>query len=257
TDRFSVYNAGIGGGKQPLQYLKLIYLDLLGFKPDIVINIDGYNEISMSLTENLLLDNPPIFPRAFSAYVDSNGSLLRSCTVTSDQNINKDSYLPIIQTLYYVYARRCWDNLQKITKPWWSGMLPVGSIDDYAHKTANIWSTSSNKINNFLSSKNILYLHVIQPNQYVENSKPFSEDERLYYLDNALYGNITKKYYPLLSINYLEARDVFDARNIFKNERRTVYRDNCCHLNALGNEILLSEIFEKFSDKFKSKLSEK
>ena len=41
TDKFVIYNAAFGGGKQPQQYFKLLYLDFLGFKPDIIINYDG------------------------------------------------------------------------------------------------------------------------------------------------------------------------------------------------------------------------
>ena len=35
-----------------------------------------------------------------------------------------------------------------------------------------------------------------------------------------------------------------DLAMIFKNEPGTVYIDNCCHLNDLGNSIMAEEIFK-------------
>ena len=48
TDKFEIYNAAIDGGKQPQQLFKLYYLDLIGLKFDIIINLDGFNELALT-----------------------------------------------------------------------------------------------------------------------------------------------------------------------------------------------------------------
>jgi len=35
---------------------------------------------------------------------------------------------------------------------------------------------------------------------------------------------------------------VFDLTTIFKDEPRTIYRDTCCHVNELGNELMAKRI---------------
>ena len=57
NSNFRVLNAAYGGNKQPQQYLTAVYLDLLGVNYDLVLNLDGFNEISLSLAENLVQKN--------------------------------------------------------------------------------------------------------------------------------------------------------------------------------------------------------
>ena len=41
-----------------------------------------------------------------------------------------------------------------------------------------------------------------------------------------------------------EGLPVFDLTNIFKGEKKTVYRDICCHMNDLGHKYMEDKILE-------------
>ncbi|MCP3901088.1 MAG: hypothetical protein GY707_15395, partial [Desulfobacteraceae bacterium] len=66
-----VYHLSIGGYKQPQQLMKLNYFLSLGAEFDIVINVDGFNEIALPGVENLSKGVHPIFPRSWYYYVDA------------------------------------------------------------------------------------------------------------------------------------------------------------------------------------------
>lgn len=58
-----------GGYKQPQQLMTLGYLVSLGVHLDVVINLDGFNEINLPVTENLQQGVHPIFPRGWKLRV--------------------------------------------------------------------------------------------------------------------------------------------------------------------------------------------
>ena len=53
------------------------------------------------------------------------------------------------------------------------------------------------------------------------------------------------------SKDLIKSDNFTDLRLIFKSESRTVYSDNCCHLNSLGNRLLAKEIITSNEDLFK------
>jgi hypothetical protein len=254
TDAFSVYNAAFGGGKQPSQYFKLMYLDLLGFKPDIVINIDGFNEIALPLSENYLLGNPPIFPRSYSAHIDSTSNYARSCVKTRARLVGSGSLFPLIALGIEFYAKRCKSNLEKIEMPWWRPLLTPGDLETYVKQSRLIWQESSNKIEEFTTSREIDYIHVLQPNQYYPNSKIFSDYEKQNVLNFPLYGDPIRNYYHLLTAEGLRAKNFYDQRMALQNIDKTMYEDFCCHFNHDGNAYIVEDIVKKFSPIFEKRL---
>ena len=95
----------------------------------------------------------------------------------------------------------------------------------------------------------------MQPNQYQLDSKPLSKIEKNKYLSFPYYGDHIAKNYHMLSKNLIKSNNFTDLRLIFKNESKTVYADNCCHLNALGNSLLAREIIISNEDLFKRLLN--
>jgi len=63
-----------------------------------------------------------------------------------------------------------------------------------------IWANSSNKIYQFAKAKNIPYIHIVQPNQYLENSKPLSKIEAEKYNDSPDFKASISNYYHTLSM---------------------------------------------------------
>jgi lysophospholipase L1-like esterase len=85
----------------------------------------------------------------------------------------------------------------------------------------------------------------LQPNQYLKDSKPLSEQERRLAID-PLRVEGTHEMMTLLkaAVQDLHHSGVpgADLTGIFASTTETVYKDDCCHLNALGNQIMADTI---------------
>ena len=87
------------------------------------------------------------------------------------------------------------------------------------------------------------YYHFLQPNQYLPGSKPLSNQEmaKAYLPDTPRARNV-RNVYPLLirQGRYLSNHGVrfFDLTQIFRDNHETLYRDDCCHFNRRGYELL-------------------
>lgn len=254
TDRFSVYTAAINGGKQPQQYLKLVYLDLLGFRPDIVINYDGFNETALPLAENRAIHNPAIFPRSYSKHLES--TTARGACIDTNNRLQSDpGSIPIVELMAYAYAKRC---LSKINGdygvPWWGEQFKRGDDEAYASQSRAIWRESSNRIYQFTKMHGIDYIHVLQPNQYVAGSKILTQQERTDALGHRSYGGPVSKYYPRLGRDGLQTEHFLDQRDIFRTNGETLYIDRCCHLNRNGMQYIADDIISRFSEMFRQRL---
>ena len=242
VNHFSVYNASILGGKQPQQFFKLIYLDLIGFKPDIVINVDGFNELALPLSDNFDAKLPAVYPRQHNRAI-SRTAADNECGDYSNYFVKSNSKIAIFELVGLIVINNCHKEItvSPTDIPYWVEKNSK-SYAQYVNESVAIWARSSNKIYSFLKPKKISYIHILQPNQYQVDSKPLSKIEKKEYLSFPYYGNHITKNYHMLSKDLIKSDNFTDLRLVFKNESRTVYADNCCHLNSLGNRLLAKEI---------------
>ncbi len=99
---------------------------------------------------------------------------------------------------------------------------------------------------------NVPYIHLLQPNQYVD-PKPMGDEERRIALSDVM---ITSKNIPLgygflkEEGRHLQEEGVYfkDLTDIFRQTNAIVYEDQCCHLNDRGNEILAIEVSKAIVD---------
>ena len=93
------------------------------------------------------------------------------------------------------------------------------------------------------------YYHFLQPNQHVPGSKPLTDRElaKAFKLDGRA-ENI-RAVYPLLAEygRHLREQGVefFDLSQIYADNRQTLYRDRCCHLNRRGNKLLAAAMLQR------------
>lgn len=267
----------LSGFKQPQQLLALNYFMALGAGYDIVVNLDGFNEVVLPYADNLPFHVFPSYPRHWNIYsrkkLDSRSTLLlgKQAVVKDKRNNYKRSFSN--STLNYSnFALFIWkviDNnfrnkifeqeaefRQMITNnP--SDYQSTGiytNINDTASffdDQAELWKNCSQQIA-FLSEKTSFeYYHFLQPNQYVDGSKEFTKEE----LDIAIetgpfpYRDAAQMGYPLLVEKGRQLTengvDFTDLTQIFKNETKTVYSDKCCHFNQLGYNQIADRIAEK------------
>jgi hypothetical protein len=91
------------------------------------------------------------------------------------------------------------------------------------------------------------YVHVLQPNQYDEGSKPLSQQEReIAFAPESQWPAGVRRGYPLLRarIPGMRARGiaVHDLSQLFSGVSDDVYVDTCCHYNLRGTSALATAI---------------
>ncbi len=244
---FRVVNAAYGGKKQPQQYLSVIYLDLIGFNYDIVINLDGFNEIVLPTIENFYQETPVIFPRSFFKLASAfqNGDCL------TERN-DKPSYIPLLDLINSVKLKIC---LKKVINPINFNQIKIkNNKKEVFDQSIKLWFKSSNKLHDFLKSKGKSYIHAIHPNQYLPNSKILSDIElERFYRPSAMgeAATIIKNHFMSLDTKLLSTKNISDLRFIFKNNSETLYQDSCCHLNDRGMVLISEKIISDNIDLFK------
>ena len=106
---------------------------------------------------------------------------------------------------------------------------------------ARIWYRSSVMLARLSELAGADYYHFLQPNQYVPGAKPLSPWEREFAWSADRQSRMEPGYPLLQAVSRdLPGRGVnyFDLTGIFADHRETRYVDDCCHLNPRGNELL-------------------
>src|SRR5262245_3866798 len=266
--RVRVFNAAIGGYKQPQQLIALILLSLQGVRFDVVVNLDGFNEVALSGAD-AGMDYNPLFP--------SRRHYLLMMNLDRDAD-SIERYAEVIGT------RRRIEEWRDAADRWLSGgselvRAAVGSLvlrlEARADRleqglqqqaapppglaawqpeclrrsqkcwdlVADIWQSSSLEMAAVAEQIGARYLHVLQPNQYDEGSKPLSPREReIAYQPDGEWPAGVRRGYPLLRERIPGMRErgveVLDLSRLFAGVSEDLYSDPCCHYNLRGNDRL-------------------
>ena len=272
-----ILNFALPGGKQPQQALILSYFLSLGQDLDLVINLDGFNDVYHAARNNKHLVDVPMPASSFelplleianndlspeeanlvlsilqdkerlkSLLVDAtqcklaSSYLLRALQIKHYTSVYESHRIEFSQAAQESSKQRKQDPVIRINR--------VDSpLEDEAlyQKAAAIWVNSSIAMSNMLATRNVPYLHFIQPNQYYSTDRKFGEQERrIAFTQNgeSEYRDSISKGYPILLAKMAELKNshvaVFSAVSIFDDIKDPVYFDDCCHYNGAGNEIL-------------------
>jgi hypothetical protein len=257
--------------KQPQQLLTLNYFLAVGQELDMAINIDGFNEVALSYLNNkagteVSMPNDYIFsPMIALANKDFSSEQLglslevlqlkkrlqNTPNQLSECKLATCYMLRWAQAKYFLnqYREKA-QTFSLLKKEAGKGSLVYlkrveKPLDDPAalERIVDLWFNSSLGMSDLLAARKIPYFEFIQPNQYYSTNRQFSADEKKIAFDEmSQYKEGTIKGYPklLAKVSSLQAAGVkvFNAVNVFDETRDIVYRDNCCHYNDLGNDIL-------------------
>ena len=273
-----VLNFGNGGYKQPQQLLILNYFLALGQELDLVINIDGFNEVALSNLNNkaqIELGMPSVqhiqpltnlasnvSPEVMSAIVQINDNKkqlkagidkLQTCQLALCHAVTSLRVKQLVNNYQQAIVKYDAEVKKSNADTANSGIVYVPKADSVLpdraafDKMASLWYESSIGMNQILSSRKIKYFHFIQPNQYYPTKRVFTAKEKEIAINKeSPYIEGVKKGYPVLlsKIDDLQkARvNVFSAVNILDNTKETVYKDACCHYNSVGEEVLANYI---------------
>ncbi|MCU0285872.1 MAG: hypothetical protein MUF15_05685 [Acidobacteria bacterium] len=278
ADKEIIYlNYALGGYKQPQQLQVLTYFQSIGQELDMVLNIDGFNEVVFCFNNSRL--NVDIAMPSAQHFLPMK-DLMDKGTVTGEKLDSiwkiqkyKNGFLAIseklkgtkLASIYLVYSSYGkylykkyraelvrFDGLIKAAKPGNEDSIVnikftpgIESEPVLLAQVATLWYRSSFLMNSIISdglTRGGKYFHFLQPNQYY-SGKVFTTAEQRDALDEGLaYGSLVKKGYPVLekAVVALQQNHVkaFSAVGIFDKVKETIYMDKCCHFNRKGNEIL-------------------
>jgi hypothetical protein len=258
----------ISGYKQPQQLFVVNYLLALGGEFDLILNIDGFNEIALPVVENVPSGVFPSFPRDWGVRVLERRDialLRRMGEVVYLQETDREwarrfagipwCYSPIARLVWAV--RHEW--LSRAIVAGYKSTIELrekhrsftaqGPSESFADLPAllkhcvGVWQRSSLELTKVCDGLGIEYHHFLQPNQYVSGSKPMSDAERNLVVESTYPARAAVEAgYPLLIQAGRELSSsgerFHDLTQIFAHETQQTYRDNCCHLNTTGNERL-------------------
>ena len=258
------------GYKQPQQLLVLAYFLSIGQQFDLVVNIDGFNEVALApLNEARGLDISMPSPLHLGPLVNlldrstlTPGKLSLLAAIQHDReqldrlaeglertriasvHVALDWYRQRISSRYSAELGR-FANLPP--NPAATSIVrvtpPVAKRDDATlfRDVAAQWVESSLLMNALLRTRGVPYFHVLQPNQYF-SSRRFSDAERaIAFSGDSPFKDGAEKGYPALvaASSALTGREQFlNGVTIFDEETRPVYMDNCCHYTLAGNQVL-------------------
>jgi len=270
-----LYSLALAGMKQPQQLMALMFMLNLGASPDIVINLDGFNDAVLPVDENTIHDVYPFYPRGWSLRLGSgltDPTLLRKAgrlayrerfrywlargfaTTPLNWSITAgliwrlgDARLEvsILTSRYFLIASlRDSSAVEEGFKRRFSTHGPrtdYASEEELYREVVEFWAQSSRLMHNLSLGSGFRYFHFLQPNQYVAGSKIMSAQEKAIALkSDHPYSQPAAKGYTYL-IEYgrkrlARPRGFFtDLTMMFADDARILYSDNCCHLNIEGN----------------------
>jgi len=260
------------GYKQPQQALLLAYLLSLGQTFDLVVNIDGFNEValgnlndqhgwdpSMPSVMHLdplvnLVDQSTMTPEKLDALgaIQHDRQRLNwlagwiNTTRLASVDVAAEQYYAIVLRRYQASLARFGDlpsnpsrtSLIRVT-PRTRPLEGAALFDEIAQE----WMTASSLMYDMLAARRVPYVHVLQPNQY-HTTRTFGPDEAKVALNpDSPFKQGSEAGYPALvravAAGAGEARtSVLDATHLFDREPSPMYIDDCCHYTLKGYSML-------------------
>ena len=266
----SVASWAMEGYKQP-QQLTIAAVQLArGVPVDVIVNLDGFNDVCLPFS-NVASKVDPTYPNNWHRLVEGLPDLevqqiAGEITWLRARRRHRAEMCPGILGVSAVcqivwrgldgeIAARMATRQRDLERPR-EGERPFeafgagnGPRDHLAtlDQAISLWQRSSVLLDGLATHHGVRYFHFLQPNQYLEDSKPMGRTERrrAYDIDSG-FRPIVEKGYPLMRSagEALVERGVafHDLTMAFANHREPLYVDTCCHLNPQGSLMLAGAI---------------
>jgi len=264
----------VSGYEQPQQLMAFNYFRCLGAEYDVLINLDGFNEVVMEPIHNPHAVTFDVYPKEWDRRVHA----LVSSSDT-DFALLKLRLLELYETRRKRAAwmlRAPWRWSQTGQLLWWirdqSLLARARQLEERKHEIdtgreyvktgppnpqldlpgrqdelVDLWYRSSLWLHQVCAAADTTYVHALQPNQYLPDSKQLTAWERIHAYDpQSKCVKLVPQAYPQLRERGVELRSqgvhFVDLTMIFAETSETTYTDKCCHLNELGNELVAAAL---------------
>jgi len=264
------------GYKQPQQLLVLAYFLSIGQQFDLVLNIDGFNEVALSSLNSQrgldismpsvmhidplidLVNQSTLTPEKLQSLAAINQFKERINRLIERMQRNRIAAINFVLERLYTSALNSYQaelgrfaNLP--SNPSAKSLIlatPSVKARDEAllfEDVSRSWAGSSMLMNTLLVTRGVPYVHVLQPNQYFTTRAFSAEEAKVARSEASPFKGSVEKGYPVLlaesessslkkTVNFVNALDIFDR------EPSAVYIDDCCHYTLRGNQLLADVI---------------
>ncbi|MEJ7590433.1 MAG: hypothetical protein WKF77_02720 [Planctomycetaceae bacterium] len=270
--RIQFVRMALPGYKQPQQLMAYNFLLTLGAEFDAIVNLDGYNETVLTIQDNAQLNTAVSYPRGWHARVISisdprtSAEAARLLSLRGKRQQMARSILAsrfrwsgIYNLLWHIRDQSAFGELTDLA-------LVVGnsksqsftthgptnrfSGDELEPEVAAMWQRCSRQMHNLCKANGTLYLHVLQPNQYVPNSKRLGAAERqVCYSEAEGSAVFVRSMFPRLQELGLslqaEGVEFSDQTMVFATVEKPLYIDCWCHFNAEGHRLLGAAVADR------------
>ncbi|MFI5349414.1 MAG: hypothetical protein ACHQ2Z_07715 [Elusimicrobiota bacterium] len=270
--RISVIALALGGYKQPQQYFALAYYLVRGARFDLVVNLDGFNDVALPLAQNYPHGVYPGYPRNWYYRVadhlipelqalQARKSYLQSLRIRGAGLVDR---APLRYSFLAHGFWRLWDRLlerESSRLDLQASLFDAGQRSfvrdgpgkkfadarEVLEESVRIWMRSSVQMKMLSDGYGIRYYHFLQPNQYDLGSKPLTPVERKdAWREDHPYAPGARAGYPLLRAQapgLLRSGVKFhDLSRVFADSHEDYYMDTCCHVNEAGDRVLARAI---------------
>jgi len=270
---FVILSFATGGYKQPQQLLILNYFLALGQELDMVVNIDGFNEVALSNLNNknqIDLAMPSIQHILPLTSLANNSLSTKAMQATLRIKENKTRINEGLESLQHcslaacdaltsVYVQNLVNNYRKDVIKFEKERGPKAQDDEgsviYINKNQSVledsaafeqmawnWAKSSIFMHKVLSASKVPYFHVLQPNQYYQTKRVFSDAEkRIAVNKDTPYAKAVEIGYPALLSKFPNLQknniNILNGVKVFDKTKDIVYVDSCCHYNQAGEVV--------------------
>ena len=276
----ALVNLANPGFHQPQQAAVLVNMLASGARLDVVVNLDGFNDVGRIARDRDVLGPYTLVNRAWITLSSANDHRAKIAGIRQLREEERELLAahpwedPLYGSAVFGLLRRyrldriermialehheLADAIPSSMSDYYNGRLidlmskamTGHSADGFFRIGPDSWCRGSRLMAGVVEKLGARYYHFLQPSQYVPGAKPLSDDER----DNAFAlrhrpGREYRKAYPLLMDcgRRLQAEGVkfFDLSDIFAGHTETLYVDICCHLNQRGDELLAEHMMRR------------
>ena len=270
---FVILSFATGGYKQPQQLLILNYFLALGQELDLVVNIDGFNEVALSNLNNknqINLAMPSIQHISPLTSLANNSLSIEAMQATIRIKENKTRINEGLESLQHcslaacdaltsVYVQNLVNNYRKDVIAFEKERSKKQQDEEgsviFINKNKSIledsaafeqmawnWAKSSIFMHKVLSASNVPYFQVLQPNQYYQTKRVFGEAEkRIAFNKETPYAKAVELGYPAILGKFPNLQknniNILNGVKVFDKTKDAVYVDSCCHYNQAGEVI--------------------
>ncbi|HJP02682.1 MAG TPA: hypothetical protein QF764_13015 [Planctomycetota bacterium] len=256
-----------GGFKQPQQLITVGNLLGLGMKPDVVLNIDGFNEMAIG-NANVVNGFHPLYPshshwtplllagsaglpalEQYAALARAREDLGALVQRTLDSGVHHSSILGRhalmrVQRLRGEMAAATTTYIDLLEsddlEPYLTGPALLPGQGGY-RVTGRNWYECSLSLHAMCERRSILYLHLLQPTLHLPGSKPLTEAEIAGGHTGPDWIEGVQTGYPILRARGRQLQDAgvpfIDASMLFAEVNEELYYD-ACHFGVAGHERL-------------------